>query len=285
MSVHHFILTRFNLSLWHYDKNGATIDRDVWLEERLQLFEQYCLPSIIGQNNHEFTWILLVDANTPEKYVWRIKSYKELCPQIHFVSVKSNFGFKFAYVFKEVVAKLLKDRGANVGDICLTTYFDNDDCLHKSYIEDIQKIALTFDKDTFVSYDYGIQYFTELQIATRIKYPNNHFITLCEIISSAENIRTCYGYGSHFTLEAEGKVNVRHIIEKGSPMWIEVIHKNNVDNDVKMTFDTKILNSNSIKDEFSIDVPVSKINLFRYFVRCMQQIIRRSKDKFIPRKW
>lgn len=47
--IHHYFLTRFNLALWQEDKNGKTIDRGKWLERRMDFFETYCLPSVMGQ--------------------------------------------------------------------------------------------------------------------------------------------------------------------------------------------------------------------------------------------
>lgn len=57
--THHYLLTRFNLSLWQEDKNGLTIDREEWIRKRLKLFETYCLPSVVGQTCQEFRWIYL----------------------------------------------------------------------------------------------------------------------------------------------------------------------------------------------------------------------------------
>ena len=63
--IYHYLLTRFNLALWIEDKNGAAIDREEWLKRRMALFETFCLPSVKNQSCQNFSWILLVDANTP----------------------------------------------------------------------------------------------------------------------------------------------------------------------------------------------------------------------------
>ena len=55
--LHHFILTRFNIRLFRHDKHGHSIEPKSWFEERLNLFETYTLPSIMGQTCQEFTWI------------------------------------------------------------------------------------------------------------------------------------------------------------------------------------------------------------------------------------
>ena len=179
--LHHFILTRFNIRLWSQDKNGKQIDSNKWLEQRLQLFETYTLPSVIGQTCQDFTWILLADSKTPTDYRERMKGYRQLCPQINFISVNSQYGNQFARIFQEVVNKSLKSKEVTKGDICLTTYLDNDDTLHKNYIQETHDIVQGIDNreiaGNFITFDYGLQYYTELGIATCIKYPNNHFMT------------------------------------------------------------------------------------------------------------
>lgn len=286
--IHHFLLTRFNITLWQHDKKGNVIDRSKWLEERLQLFETYCLPSVAGQNCKDFVWFLLLDESTPETYRDRILSYKDICPNIRLVSVKSGYGFRFVEVFQGVVSEYLEKFRGDVDELCLTTYLDNDDCLHREYVQDVQNFvrqnSLNHIEDYFLAYDYGLQYYTDLKVVTRISYPNNHFMTLVERVG---DIKTCYGYGSHFMLESENVAQVKHIKTLDKPMWIEVIHGNNVDNDVKMTFDTKIIRKGEdyLQSDFSIDVPVETNQTSAFFLRCIKQIYRRAHDKFVPRKW
>lgn len=106
--IYHYLLTRFNLALWIEDKNGAAIDREEWLKRRMALFETFCLPSVKNQSCQNFSWILLVDANTPAVYRERIKTYRKLCSQIKFVGVKAEYSYQFADIFRQVVLQDLK---------------------------------------------------------------------------------------------------------------------------------------------------------------------------------
>ena len=291
--LHHFILTRFNIRLFRYDKHGRSINKLSWLDERLNLFETYTLPSVIGQTCQDFTWILLVDSQTPESYRERMMGYRKQCQQITFVAVKEEHGWQFANIFQQVVNKLLKERGAKEGDVCLTTYFDNDDCLNRDYVKDIHDILQKngnniLQGDGVLAFDYGIQYYTELGIATRVKYANNHFITLFERISSAENpsVRTCYGYGSHIDIEKRKAALVHHVTLADKPMWVEVIHKDNVDNDVKMTLDFSFIGDRHLlQRDFSLDITLQSGRKAAFFTRFLKQVRRRLHDKFIPRQW
>lgn len=297
--IHHYLLTRFNLALWQENKTGKAIYREDWLSKRLHLFKTYCLPSVIGQSCKDFDWILLVDENTPSVYREKIKAYRSLCSQIHFVGVKPQYAFHFADIFRQVVIANLQEKGWNEGDLCLTTYLDNDDCIAKTFVEKVQVECLNFylqpNEKRFLSFDYGLQLFTDMHhLATRILYPNNHFLTLAEclpscssssIVSSSDSlrlIRTCYGFGSHFLLEKRGLANVHHINDKRHPMWVEVIHEENVDNDVKMTFDTHFVNDKDLlRRDFSLPMDIGMGHLIAFVCRAVGQMWRRLRNKFI----
>lgn len=278
MTIHHFILTRFNLLIWVKDKTGKEFDRELWLQKRLELFETFCLPSLTSQTCKEFTWILLVDAETPQPYRNRIMSYRDVCKQILIIPVRREGGLQFAKIMGEVVRKQLVERNASSNDLCLTTYLDNDDCLHHDYVANVQELSRQcLSKPFFLSFDYGLQYYTEHTLATRILYPNNHFMTAVEM---AGETKTCFGFGSHFLLEKNGVAKVVHITEKESPMWIEVIHEGNVDNDVKMTLDTHLFSSSSsIKEMFGIDVKCNALPSPAFFLRVLKQIKRRGQGQ------
>ena len=281
--LHHFLLTRFNLRLWSKDKTERMIDWEQWLERRMALFETYCLPSVIGQSCGEFTWVLLVDNHTPAAVMERLHRCKEGCAQIHLVRVKSEYGFRFAEIFSQVVAKLLNERKAKEGDRYLTTYLDNDDCLADDFVAETQRRCKDLEASCFLSFDYGLQVFTDLEhFTTRICYSNNHFLTLVETITGeGYKPRTCYGYGSHFLVEEQGLARVEHVSDATHPMWVELIHRENIDNDVKMTLRTSIVAEKTLlRQRFSLDIVIHPNHRLAFAVRAMGQIYRRIRNKF-----
>lgn len=284
----HFLLTRFNLKLWGKDKNNNSIDREAWLHDRVSLFERYTLPSIAAQTCKDFVWVILVDGESPEWFRDKSKAWKEKCPQMHFVAVKAQYQRYFAAIFQDVVSRnVCGEVEGNEEITVLTTYLDNDDAVRTDFVEDVQKQAEGTESDTFLYYDYGLQYFTEIGISTRVYYPNNHFTTLKEHVTAEElhkgtkQLKTCYGYGSHFMIESCGVAKVKHITDRDKPMWVEVVHESNVDNDVKMTFDTKLWVPKDC--EYGCQLPMSKSPrisfLTRWFPRMIGQVIRRTKNK------
>ena len=291
--LHHFLLTRFALRLWQTDKNGRPIDYRVWLAERFALFERYTLPSVLSQDDQRFTWILLVERTSDERVMTslreKMESYKHLSPAILPIYIREGHGGSFCKIFSEVVSHCLAERHAAVGDICLTTYLDNDDTLRHDYSSVIRRVATeSFQPYTFISFDYGLQYFTDIGLATRIYYPNNHFMTLMEPVKASGRVRTCYGYGSHFLLaENYGRDIVRHIDSRDTPMWIEIVHGHNVDNDVKMTLHTRIMTDSAyLSRNFGlqgITLSYRFSTVIRFVVRALQQIVRRLSDKITRR--
>lgn len=57
---HHFLITRFNLRnpSWELTKNNETLLDDSWMSERIELFKNYCFPSVVNQTNKNFKWLL-----------------------------------------------------------------------------------------------------------------------------------------------------------------------------------------------------------------------------------
>lgn len=281
--LHHFLLTRFNLRLWSKDKTERMIDWEQWLERRMALFETYCLPSVMGQSYGEFTWVLLVDVNTPQAIMDRLHRCKQQCPQIHLVRVRSEYGVHFAEVFSQVTAKLLAEQQAKEGDCCLTTYLDNDDCIAQDFVEDTQHRCKHLTTPCFLSYDWGLQVYTELEhFTTRICYPNNHFLTLVETVcDEGFQPKTCYGYGSHFLVEKRELARVEHVSDATHPMWVELIHHENIDNDVKMTLRTNIVTDKTLlRKRFLLDIDIHPNHRLAFAVRTMGQIYRRIRNKF-----
>lgn len=278
----HYILTRFNLYLWRKDKNGDTFNRRQWIEERIALFEQYTLPSLSAQTCQDFTWILLLTEDEGEtKMHDKVTEWQKLCPQIMPVWVPKEHGKYFTQYFKKAVYSDAEALLSQNNLVLLTTYLDNDDVIANDYVATVQQMAETIDDNRFISFDYGVQYFTQLGIATRICYPNNHFMTYVEHPQEGGKIMTCFGYGSHFLLEQKKLARVSHIKRKDHLMWMEVVHQDNVDNDVKMTLDTRLITDRPAYWGCSLQWSDSPVKSFicQWMPRAVGQMQRRLKDK------
>jgi len=275
----HFILTRFNLKLWPKDKNGSRIEREAWLDERMELFEKYCYPSVKRQSCQDFRWILMLDDTTSPEVVDRLNELREDLPQMELLEVPEWYARSYAELFRRFVLK--ESEGE---EKVLTTYLDNDDAISTDYVKIVQHEAESCANRTALTFDHGYQYFTGMQIATIIEYPNNHFITLVE---PRENMRGVYGMGSHYYLRDSFSLYVKYL---AGCNWVEVVHSDNVDNDVKMTLNTFLETDTqefreNFGDGFTFSDNCRLKFAFKWMPRALGQFVRRLRYKIKPRDW
>lgn len=279
--MNHFILTRFNLKLWwKEDKNHQSIQTKEWLEERFRLFETYTWPSIKAQTCQDFKWICLFDKDTPEIYKERIQRLQQEYDSF----LPYYCGEKETKLFQSYFRHLVYKNADKSQNELLTTYLDNDDAIHKDFIKDIQTRAKNLKFNTIISFQYGIQYYEEMNIAVRIPYKNNHFLTYYERLT--EQIKTVWGFW-HFSIFIYPHIAIELINNKHNPNWIETIHQGNIDNDVKMTLQHHLITDESFLLNFGILLSLDNKTTslckftFQFIPRFIKQIIRRIKNKYI----
>ena len=276
----HFILTRFNIRLWRQDKNGSAVRTRDWLDNRFCLFDRYCFPSITGQTNQNFEWIVLFDSKTPEEYRKRIEDYQDRCPQLIPVFLSPEEGRYFGEVFRLTVLSRVKC------DRIITTYLDNDDALDIHFVEDLQKRSLTLSNGTFVFYSNGYQYFSEFSLLLKVDYRRNHFVSVIEA-GTPETIRTIFGYGSHYYIDKIPGARIEYV--KNKPLWCEVIHQRNMSNDAYFLWKTKMMQDEQIlRRDFNIDSTVCSgilLYLFKFIPRYIAFFFQRIKYFFWGRNW
>ena len=97
----HYLITRFNLRAdnWEGTTNNEQLLTDEWMDNRMWLFENFCFPSVIGQTNQNFEWLLFFDSNTKEIYKNRI---------LELVALQSNFKVFFVDAMPSFMPELLK---------------------------------------------------------------------------------------------------------------------------------------------------------------------------------
>lgn len=166
----HFIFTRYNLGLYDNDKIE---DKEVWMNKRLELFEN-CADSIRNQTEQDFTWIIGLDAKTPkraEKKIQKLATFNTIVtPQ----EIKEFF-----------ISKVVK--GVKTEWI-ITSRLDNDDFLDPEYVETIQD---NFRGKTEVLDVQGVQWEVKTNkfYTSGRKRPNSPFLSLVE---TREDVKTCY---------------------------------------------------------------------------------------------
>lgn len=280
----HFVLTRFNLRLWwKEDKRHNAIQTKEWMEERFRLFEKFTLPSLRAQTCQDFLWICLFDGATCDKDRERIAGYANGFDRFHPVYLNEQETRNFQDVFRREISR----RAASETTGLLTTYLDNDDALHCRFIEETQRRAASLKFGTIISYTYGIQYYEEMNLAVRIPYRNNHFLTYYERMKDRN--RTVWGFW-HFSIFKYKNLRIELIDNRSAPMWAEVIHRGNIDNDVKMTLRHHLLTDQQLMQCYGVDTLLPSRGTCRtrfltsFQWRFLLQIIRRGRDKIKCRR-
>ena len=188
-------------------------------------------------------------------------------------------GRYFANVFRtEVLARV--DNGCSS---VVTTYLDNDDALNVGFVEDVKHRASFLPEGTVINYDEGYQYFERGQFLMMLYHQKNHFIS---VIEKVEKLKTVYGYGSHSYIDRVNGLSIVHI--KGQPMWCEVVHEKNMDNDAYHLRARVVKSDNALKRDFAIDADVkagAAVYLFGYLPRYVRVFFRRVKYYFFGRHW
>lgn len=210
----HYILTRFNLRAedWTTTKNNEKVLTEEWLEERFDLFENYCLSSVKGQNNQNFKWLVFFDINTPEVYKQKVEEYKKSY---------SNFLPFFIDGMTNFLPEILKNiKELDSEKYIITSRLDNDDCIHEDYTKVVQSYFEEQDHHALDIIDgYTLETGKNTRLGVLMKL-NNPFISLIE---KKEDFKTVWFRDRHGSWKYEK--NMTKI--KNQRLWLSVIHSKN----------------------------------------------------------
>lgn len=213
-SFDHILLTRFN-ARWSARTASHPGTDPAWLGPRFDLFEKFCLPSVNGQSNQRFKWIVLLDTATPSVFKERIWAHSRMFPNL--IPVFIDFAFPEGHcpdALKEIVRRHVSGRPSHL----ITTRLDNDDAVCKQYIDIIQS-RFHGQHLRAINFVLGYQLFEgNLYIDFSI---GNHFITLIEDFDP-ESFHTVFG-------RHHGKLDELAPVDKilAKPAWLEVVHGRN----------------------------------------------------------
>lgn len=210
----HIILTRFNLQ---YDSESRIHLNSSWLDNRFELFERYCLPSVEGQSEKNFKWLILMDGNTPVVYRERMEKYSNRIHQLMVVYCPLSGNLNMWY--KEVAISYGEDR-----DILITTRLDNDDQLGIDYVKIVQNYVNqpTSVIPSILSFAYGNQHFVRNNLFYNVRYVPNHYLSFVEYTSQAVT-----SLGRDHSQIRQDEITTLDVVQ---PMWTEVVHGGNICN-------------------------------------------------------
>ncbi|WP_031535728.1 MULTISPECIES: glycosyltransferase [unclassified Bacteroides] len=267
----HYIITRFNLRLFPKGTNGKSlnnIDED-YLSKRLDLFERYCYPSIRKQTNQNFKWFLLMDIDTPSAIKNRIQvlgnnyenlkilylNSEEYCNRENWENEEIQYYNKYAnlvnlpdyskilygtkiqcFVMPKFINEMIARNSEDTADYYITTRIDNDDAFHCDMVETVQQQFLKDRKCCMYNFLYGYQYNVKDNIVQKYYYRNNHFSSLVE--KNDGTLKTVYYWDHRYVKKFIPVIDI-----KTKPLWVELLHGNNVANAFVVSHRNRLLSA------------------------------------------
>lgn len=226
----HFIITRFNLRFterfpeYRYDYYGQW--NESWLARRFALFETFCLPSICGQCNPDFTWLVLFDEDSGRRHGKRIDFYRAVCPRFYPCFLPPGTQSAMVRFLQETIGALIRDKNP---ERVVTSRIDNDDAFHTNVVDVIQALAGHYTQpDYFINLEYGFQYDVNLHRTWSVRYFRNHFLSRVEPSAGFSTV-----IDQNHTEVGRTGVPLLSCGNPDEPLWIETIHGRNISNQLR----------------------------------------------------
>jgi hypothetical protein len=186
-----------------------------WLESRLNLFREYCAPTIRDQTATGFRWLIYFDTGTPEAFISRVRAELAGIPQAELVFIDA---FDRELWLPPIHAALDPD-----AELVITTRLDNDDGLHPDFLERVQSAAVKATVPSFLNLRRG--YTVSGGRLYQLSDLSNAFLSLVEQRESLETV-----WVKPHT-EAASFAPVLQV--DAAPAWLQVVHGENVSNRVR----------------------------------------------------
>lgn len=215
MEFQHFLFSRFNVQYLEMVPNKLGLDPNIWLENRIELFFNYCYPSVQNQSNKNFKWIIYFDTRTPKRYL-DIFSEKD-SSKIITIQFTDHWE-KLDGAIRDYL-KNNKERS----EYLIMTRMDGDDAISEHFIQTIQKEveSLNFKQILAINPLNGIILDSRSGIYYSKKMLSNPFISLVQRYSEIEF--SIFGI-EHQNISKDIKTKN---IEK-EKMWLQVVHGGNL---------------------------------------------------------
>jgi len=233
--VTHLILTRFNC---RFDAAWTSVALDpAWLGPRFELFEQYCLPSVLAQDCQNFTWILFFDEETPAPFRQKAQALHSMgAGNIRPIFVRRLTG--------DIIRQTIGDHINRGASHVITTRLDNDDGLATDFISRLQAAFRPIQGKEYLNVTEGF-ILCDGRIY-RQSDPHNAFVSLVEPTDGKIE-----GVWTWPHTEIGRHAPVRQI--GGGPGWLQIIHGTNVSNKVRgVRVGPKEVGSNFVLDRTSL---------------------------------
>ncbi len=212
VSLQHFLLTRFNIA--STGREAVIRRRSGWLDRRMELFEEICLPSVAAQTERDFQWLIYFDAGTGDAYRERIESWRAVVP------FDPVFGDDF--VSRRAADDIRMRLNASTKKL-LTTRLDNDDAIARFFVAKLHEATEQLPIRTAINFPAGYSL-----KARKLYHASDQTSPFVSLLEEADSTQTVW-CDQHRRLR---KTYPYHQISS-PPAWLQTLHGENVSNRVK----------------------------------------------------
>lgn len=192
-----------------------------WLEERLDLFGRFCLPSVSAQTTENFVWTLFCDEATDDDVIARLREHAAELPNIRVVETGADRDHNSA----------IADLFDPTADVLITTRLDSDDAIADDHLASIQAYAESFHRSThwdlLVNFPHGYRLDTRSGELFEDWMPFSSFHSLLER-PKAYAAKTVMHSG-HARLHYEHPTQQDESLSR----WLIVVHGDNLVNRIR----------------------------------------------------
>jgi len=264
----HYLITRYNVPLegWETDKSGGSTRDTAWLVHRMELFKNYCLPSIIAQTEQNFLWLIYCDEATP---IPILEILQKSIGTIKNATVRLTSGYHACIL--DIDYLLAQSNTPYV----ITSRVDNDDSLGIHYIKTVQRHFIP-QNGVILNLLHGHGYNVSKRIGTKLyNIRNNHFSSLIEKTRSEGGHISIRGF-QHDNPPAE--FIIQNIQNDNS--WLKVFHERNLKSNPfgYPVFRNKFFEWYGLKNK---NITLSVLNTFQYSIGWLLTGIYRKIKKLL----
>ena len=212
------LITEFN---WGNNPLGIS---EEYLDKRFEIFDKYTFPSVNAQTDKDFTWFIMLNGKTPQKYRDIFEEYKKAANMNLILKYVDNFDSSISK--NQNFSNFLNDDFKNHN--CkwfLTCRCDNDDMLSKDYIKKMKENFRPVHK-MFINFDNGYNFNIKTNALNNYEHNSSHFIGYVERNFKNKKIITVNNC-DHSICKAYGVVRR---IRDNKPVWCEICHDTNIVN-------------------------------------------------------
>lgn len=211
----HIVITRMTVKQFYEDFSQQ------WLEERLRLFRQYCVPGMERQTVGDYVWLILCDESTDRDFIDGIQQCASAVPQLR---VASTSRARDVGVPRAVAPSIEADT-----ELLVTTRLDGDDSFHVGMIATVQNYIDTFIRSSnrrlVLDFPRGYQYDEPNRRLYASHWMNSPFASLFEKLDP-KNRKLGPGRWFRNVYQNHNKLHLRTRVhyDVSIPGWIQLIH-------------------------------------------------------------